>query len=114
MLYSSHRLKAANAMSIAAQGYYTLADTALKAIKGQYATAYLLRVESGTGVAHSRQSQEREAYLSQANRLNAKEMVLNARGSGENNADSSQKLGHINIEHAELTSNDKEGQTPCR
>ena len=53
---ASDRLNAANAMSIAAQGY-NVYDLVSRNLKGNPKdSTYLLRVESGSGVAHSRQS----------------------------------------------------------
>ncbi|OOF44219.1 hypothetical protein BKK51_09420 [Rodentibacter trehalosifermentans] len=106
---TSDRLNAANAMSIAAQGY-NLYDTINKIASGKAKEgAYLLRVESGTGVAHSRQSQESVADISQGSRINAKSINLVARGDGATNEKGEKKLGNINLTHTDLTSRDETG-----
>ncbi|TEW28820.1 filamentous hemagglutinin N-terminal domain-containing protein, partial [Histophilus somni] len=123
---ASTRLQTAQALGLAAQGY-TLADSIYKIANKTPNTGYLIRVESGTGVAHSRQLQESEAHLSQGNVLNGKEVVLTARGDNtESNAQNSNKTdrtlstesranhnqsgtGNIRLEHADIVSKDKDG-----
>ena len=73
---ASDRLQVANAMSAAAQGYNLYNSISKMATKDPKSNTYLLRVESGTGVAHSRQSQEGLADVSQGSRINAKEINL--------------------------------------
>ncbi|WP_179109957.1 hemagglutinin repeat-containing protein, partial [Rodentibacter ratti] len=107
---ASDRLKAANAMSVAAQGY-SLYDAANKMLnKDPKSGSYLFRVESGTGVAHSRQSQEGLAGLSQGSRINAKTISLTARGDGNLNEKGEKRLGNINLTHTDLTSRDEQGK----
>uniref|UniRef100_UPI003567CDB9 hemagglutinin repeat-containing protein n=1 Tax=Rodentibacter genomosp. 2 TaxID=1908266 RepID=UPI003567CDB9 len=106
---ASARLKAANAMSVAAQGY-SLYDAASKMMaKDPKSNTYLFRVESGSGVAHSRQSQESVADMSQGSRINAKDISLLARGDGSVNEKGEAKLGNINLVHTDLTSRDETG-----
>ncbi|MEE6040078.1 colicin E3/pyocin S6 family cytotoxin, partial [Avibacterium paragallinarum] len=105
---ASDRVKAANAVTLAAQGYQ-LADTVMKTFAQQDGLAYLIRAESGTGVAHSRQSQEREAQLSQGNLFNGKTLNFAATGTGETFANGEQKLGDIHLTQSELTSRDEQG-----
>ena len=50
---ASDRLQAANAMSMAAQGYSVYNAVNKMITKDPKSNTYLLRVESGTGVAHS-------------------------------------------------------------
>lgn len=94
---ASDRLKAANALSLAAQGY-TLYDTANKVFSKDPTQAYLFRAESGIGVAHSRQSQELNGSQSQGNLINAKHIHLNA------------TAGNLTAIHTTFSSNDKEGK----
>ncbi|WP_075319842.1 two-partner secretion domain-containing protein [Histophilus somni] len=123
---ASTRLQTAQALGLAAQGY-TLADSIYKIANKTPNTGYLIRVESGTGVAHSRQLQESEAHLSQGNVLNGKEVVLTTRDDNtESNAQNSNKTdrtlstesranhnqsgtGNIRLEHADIVSKDKDG-----
>ncbi len=131
---ASSRLQSAQALGLAAQGY-TLADSIYKVASKTPTSGYLIRVESGTGVAHSRQSQESEAHISQGNVLNGKEVVLTARGDNtenntqsniQNNAQNSNKTdrtlstesrenhnqsntGNIRLEHTDITTRDKNG-----
>ncbi|MFU2048682.1 hemagglutinin repeat-containing protein, partial [Avibacterium gallinarum] len=81
-----------------------------KTVTQQDGLAYLIRAESGTGVAHSRQSQERQAQISQGNVFNAKQIDLTATGTGETLANGEQKLGNIHLEHSDLTSHDEQGK----
>ncbi|URL02663.1 hemagglutinin repeat-containing protein [Avibacterium sp. 20-126] len=81
-----------------------------KTVTQQDGLAYLIRVESGTGVAHSRQSQERQAQISQGNVFNAKQIDLTATGTGETLANGEQKRGNIHLEHSDLTSHDEQGK----
>ncbi|POY43707.1 hypothetical protein C3007_09155, partial [Avibacterium gallinarum] len=106
---ASDRVNAANAVTLAAQGYQ-VADTIAKTVTQQDGLAYLIRAESGTGVAHSRQSQERQAQISQGNIFNAKQIDLTATGTGETLANGEQKLGNIHLEHSDLTSHDEQGK----
>ncbi|URL02662.1 hemagglutinin repeat-containing protein [Avibacterium sp. 20-126] len=106
---ASDRVNAANAVTLAAQGYQ-VADTIAKTVSQQDGLAYLIRVESGTGVAHSRQSQERQAQISQGNVFNAKQIDLTATGTGETLANGEQKRGNIHLEHSDLTSRDEQGK----
>jgi len=108
---ASDRLNAANAMSIAAQGY-NVYDLVSRNLKGNPKdSTYLLRVESGSGVAHSRQSQAGLADISVGNHINAKDIALIARGDGtqKTNEKGEQKLGDINLTHTDLTSRDAHG-----
>ncbi|MFZ7237127.1 hemagglutinin repeat-containing protein, partial [Avibacterium gallinarum] len=106
---ASDRVNAANAVTLAAQGYQ-VADTIAKTVTQQDGLAYLIRAESGTGVAHSRQSQERQAQISQGNIFNAKQIDLTATGTGETLANGEQKLGNIHLTHSDLTSHDEQGK----
>ena len=107
---ASDRLKAANAMSIAAQGY-SVYDLVSRHMKGNPKdSTYLLRVESGSGVAHSRQSQEAQASISQGSRMNAKDITLTARGDGSLNEKGEKKLGNINLTHTDITARDEAGK----
>ena len=101
---ASDRVQAANIMSVAAQAY-NLAS----AFQGQGGATYLLRVESGTGVAHSRKKEDSYQHTSQGNLFNAKEIEFTARGDGSTNAQGNPKLGNINITHADITSVDEKG-----
>ena len=109
---ASDRLQAANAMSMAAQGY-SLYNAVNKMItKDPKSNTYLLRVESGTGVAHSRQSQEGLADISVGSRINAKDINLLARGDDNQKANEKgeRQLGSINLTHTDLTSRDEQGK----
>ena len=101
---ASDRVQAANIMSVAAQAY-NLAS----AFQGQGGATYLLRVESGTGVAHSRKKEDSYQHTSQGNLFNAKEIEFTARGDGSTNAQGNPQLGNINITHADITSVDQKG-----
>ena len=101
---ASDRVQAANIMSVAAQAY-NLAS----AFQGQGGATYLLRVESGTGVAHSRKKEDSYQHTSQGNLFNAKEIEFTARGDGSTNAQGNPQLGNINITHADITSVDEKG-----
>ena len=107
---ASDRLKAANVMSVAAQGYNLYNAFSKMATKDPKSNTYLLRVESGSGVAHSRQSQESLGDISQGSRINAKEINLIARGDGSLNEKGERQLGNINLTHTDLTSRDEEGK----
>ena len=107
---ASDRLKAANVMSVAAQGYNLYNSISKMATKDPKSNTYLLRVESGSGVAHSRQSQESLGDISQGSRINAKEINLIARGDGSLNEKGERQLGNINLTHTDLTSRDEEGK----
>ncbi|MGC6378209.1 hemagglutinin repeat-containing protein [Bisgaard Taxon 45] len=104
---ASDRLKVANAMGLAAQGY-ALYDNINKMANQRYSSAYLLRVESGVGVAHSRQKQEVEMRISQGNLLNAAHIHLNA--GTDKTASTSAEAGNIRLTHTTLTSRDDKGQ----
>ena len=109
---ASDRLQAANAMSMAAQGY-SLYNAVNKMItKDPKSNTYLFRVESGTGVAHSRQSQEGLADISVGSRINAKDINLIARGDDNQKANEKgeRQLGSINLTHTDLTSRDEQGK----
>ena len=101
---ASDRVQAANIMSVAAQAY-NLAS----AFQGQGGASYLIRVESGTGVAHSRKKEDSYQHTSQGNLFNAKEIEFTARGDGNTNAQGNPQLGNINITHADITSVDEKG-----
>ena len=109
---ASDRLKAANAMSIAAQGYSVYNAVNKMITKDPKSNTYLLRVESGTGVAHSRQSQEGLADISVGSRINAKDINLIARGDDKQKANEKgeRQLGSINLTHTDLTSRDEQGK----
>ena len=80
--------------------------------KDPKSNTYLLRVESGTGVAHSRQSQEGLADISVGSRINAKDINLIARGDDKQKANEKgeRQLGSINLTHTDLTSRDEQGK----
>ena len=101
---ASDRVQAANIMSVAAQAY-NLAS----AFQGQGGASYLIRVESGTGVAHSRKKEDSYQHTSQGNLFNSKEIEFTARGDGSTNAQGKPQLGNINITHADITSVDEKG-----
>ena len=101
---ASDRVQAANIMSVAAQAY-NLAS----AFQGQGGASYLIRMESGTGVAHSRKKEDSYQHTSQGNLFNAKEIEFTARGDGSTNAQGNPQLGNINITHADITSVDEKG-----
>ena len=109
---ASDRLKAANAMSMAAQGYSVYNAVNKMITKDPKSNTYLLRVESGTGVAHSRQSQEGLADISVGSRINAKDINLLARGDDNQKANEKgeRQLGSINLTHTDLTSRDEQGK----
>ena len=109
---ASDRLQAANAMSIAAQGYSVYNAVNKMITKDPKSNTYLLRVESGTGVAHSRQSQEGLADISVGSRINAKDINLIARGDDKQKANEKgeRQLGSINLTHTDLTSRDEQGK----
>ena len=109
---ASERLQAANAMSIAAQGYSVYNAVNKMITKDPKSNTYLLRVESGTGVAHSRQSQEGLADISVGSRINAKDINLIARGDDNQKANEKgeRQLGSINLTHTDLTSRDEQGK----
>ena len=109
---ASDRLKAANAMSMAAQGYSVYNAVNKMITKDPKSNTYLLRVESGTGVAHSRQSQEGLADISVGSRINAKDINLIARGDDNQKANEKgeRQLGSINLTHTDLTSRDEQGK----
>ncbi|HDR1205723.1 TPA: hemagglutinin repeat-containing protein [Pasteurella multocida] len=104
---ASDRLKVANAMGLAAQGY-ALYDNINKMANQRYSSAYLLRVESGVGVTHSRQKQEVEMRISQGNLLNATHIHLNA--GRDKTASTSAEAGNIRLTHTTLASRDDKGQ----
>ena len=109
---ASDRLQAANAMSMAAQGYSVYNAVNKMITKDPKSNTYLLRVESGTGVAHSRQSQEGLADISVGSRINAKDINLLARGDDNQKANEKgeRQLGSINLTHTDLTSRDEQGK----
>jgi len=109
---ASDRLQAANAMSMAAQGYSVYNAVNKMITKDPKSNTYLLRVESGTGVAHSRQSQEGLADISVGSRINAKDINLIARGDDNQKANEKgeRQLGSINLTHTDLTSRDEQGK----
>lgn len=109
---ASDRLKAANVMSVAAQGYNLYNSISKMATKDPKSNTYLLRVESGSGVAHSRQSQEGLADISVGSRINAKDINLIARGDDKQKANEKgeRQLGSINLTHTDLTSRDEQGK----
>ena len=109
---ASDRLQAANAMSMAAQGYSVYNAGNKMITKDPKSNAYLLRGESGTGVAHSRQSQEGLADISVGSRINAKDINLIARGDDKQKANEKgeRQLGSINLTHTDLTSRDEQGK----
>ena len=109
---ASDRLKAANVMSVAAQGYNLYNSISKMATKDPKSNTYLLRVESGSGVAHSRQSQEGLADISVGSRINAKDINLIARGDDNQKANEKgeRQLGSINLTHTDLTSRDEQGK----
>ena len=109
---ASDRLQAANAMSMAAQGYSVYNAVNKMITKDPKSNTYLLRVESGTGVAHSRQSQEGLADISVGSRINAKDINLLARGDDNQkvNEKGERQLGSINLTHTDLTSRDEQGK----
>ena len=109
---ASDRLQAANAMSMAAQGYSVYNAVNKMITKDPKSNTYLLRVESGTGVAHSRQSQEGLADISVGSRINAKDINLIARGDDNQKANEKgeSQLGSINLTHTDLTSRDEQGK----
>ena len=99
---ASDRVKAANLMSIAAQGYNALELAKEVDIsnwsKNPTDAGYLLRIETGTGFSHHRDNREGWEKISQANRMNAKDIELNAHS------------GKLDLTHTDLTSRDKTGQ----
>ena len=109
---ASDRLQAANAMSMAAQGYSVYNAVNKMITKDPKSNTYLFRVESGTGVAHSRQSQEGLADISVGSRINAKDINLIARGDDKQKANEKgeRQLGSINLTHTDLTSRDEQGK----
>jgi len=109
---ASDRLQAANAMSMAAQGYSVYNAVNKMITKDPKSNTYLFRVESGTGVAHSRQSQEGLADISVGSRINAKDINLLARGDDNQKANEKgeRQLGSINLTHTDLTSRDEQGK----
>ena len=109
---ASDRLQAANAMSMAAQGYSVYNAVNKMITKDPKSNTYLFRVESGTGVAHSRQSQEGLADISVGSRINAKDINLIARGDDNQKANEKgeRQLGRINLTHTDLTSRDEQGK----
>ena len=109
---ASDRLQAANAMSMAAQGYSVYNAVNKMITKDPKSNTYLFRVESGTGVAHSRQSQEGLADISVGSRINAKDINLIARGDDNQKANEKgeRQLGSINLTHTDLTSRDEQGK----
>ena len=68
---ASDRVQAANIMSVAAQAY-NLAS----AFQGQGGASYLIRVESGTGVAHSRKKEDSYQHTSKATYSTRKKLSL--------------------------------------
>ena len=109
---ASDRLQAANAMSMAAQGYSVYNAVNKMITKDPKSNTYLFRVESGTGVAHSRQSQEGLADISVGSHINAKDINLIARGDDNQKANEKgeRQLGSINLTHTDLTSRDEQGK----
>ena len=99
-------------MSMAAQGYSVYNAVNKMITKDPKSNTYLLRVESGTGVAHSRQSQEGLADISVGSRINAKDINLLARGDDNQKANEKgeRQLGSINLTHTDLTSRDEQGK----
>ncbi|MGX2968524.1 hemagglutinin repeat-containing protein, partial [Ursidibacter sp. B-7004-1] len=89
---ASDRIKAAQMMGIAAQGYN------LHSAINHQDNAVLFRVETGTGLAHSRQREQGKQYESIGNRVNAKHINVTAR---------SDKLSAT---HTDFTSRDEQGK----
>ena len=99
-------------MSVAAQGYSVYNAVNKMITKDPKSNTYLLRVESGSGVAHSRQSQESLGDVSQGSRINAKDINLIARGDDKQKANEKgeRQLGSIKLTHTDLTSRDERGK----
>ncbi|VEI58514.1 Filamentous hemagglutinin [Pasteurella multocida] len=93
---ASDRVKAAQFLGLAAQGY-TLKDTAERALNHDD-KAVLFRVETGTGLSHSRQNQRGASQESVSNILNAKQIEIEARG------------GKLSATHTDFTARDSEGK----
>ncbi|QIM61985.1 hypothetical protein A1D29_00890 [Pasteurellaceae bacterium Orientalotternb1] len=93
---ASDRVKAAQLLGLAAQGY-TLNDTTERALNHDD-KAVLFRVETGTGLSHSRQNQRGASQESVGNVLNAKEINLEARD------------GKLSATHTDFTARDSEGK----
>ncbi|PJG85311.1 hemagglutinin repeat-containing protein, partial [Conservatibacter flavescens] len=92
---ASDRLKSAELLGLVAQGY-TLVSNVGQVMNGN-TEPVLLRVESGFGVAHGRTDNSLKTQESVANTINGQHITLQARS------------GDINIEHADLTSRDNDG-----
>ncbi|PJG85968.1 hemagglutinin repeat-containing protein [Conservatibacter flavescens] len=92
---ASDRLKAADLLGLAAQGY-TL-NNAVNSVLNGTREATLFRAESGIGYNHSRTDQTLAQSQSLSNSLNSKAITLQSRS------------GDINLAHTELTSRDEQG-----
>ncbi|MDP8169701.1 hemagglutinin repeat-containing protein [Pasteurella skyensis] len=88
---ASDRVKAANALSLAAQGYSLSQLSAAD-------NAVLFRIESGTGVAHSRSDFKAQQKVSQGNIVNAKETQITA------------TEGNLTATNTHFTSKDEKGE----
>lgn len=93
---ASDRVKAAQLLGLAAQGY-TLQNMVEGALSNPEDKSVLFRVESGTGLSHSRQRQSGESSESVGNQFNAKQIEIEARS------------GKLSATHTDFTAKDKEG-----
>lgn len=87
---ANDRVRAAQALGIAAKGYSTYANAA--------AGGALLRVEAGTGYSHSRERMEAKQTEAQGNTVNAQHISVKSRS------------GDIHAKQTDFTSRDSEGK----
>ncbi|TCK01498.1 filamentous hemagglutinin [Volucribacter psittacicida] len=92
---ASDRVKAAQAMGLAAQGYTTYKT--LQGVLNNKDNAVLFRAESGTGFSHAREDNYGKQRLSVGNVINGREVSLVARE------------GDIHGEHTLLSNRDEQG-----
>ncbi|QIA78027.1 hypothetical protein FEE42_12150 [Rodentibacter caecimuris] len=87
---ASDRVKAAQALGLAAKGYTAYTDVA--------AGGALIRVESGSGFSHKRENTDAMSEFSLGNSVNAKDIRITARE------------GDIRAKQTDFTSRDSEGK----
>ena len=93
---ASERVLAANGLSLAIQGMDMYGK--YQAYKNPSDFAALFRIESGIGVKHNRNDQKNNELISQANRVNGKNIHFTATN------------GNITLKHSLLSTNDENGE----
>ncbi|QTM00730.1 hypothetical protein GM698_03465 [Mannheimia sp. ZY171111] len=93
---ASDRVKAAQVLGLAAQGY--ILNNAINNALNHKDNSVLFRVETGTGLAHSRQSGENRVSESLGNQVNAQHIHIEARS------------GKLSAIQTDFTSKDEQGK----